>query len=370
MAKYMELTERIMEINRVFYEDLQDILYDSNIDFQKLKNCSVLVTGVTGLIGSLTVKALIYANEALKLNLRIIGIVRNENKIKDIYKGFNLSIVDFVHGDVAVLYTTYLNDNVDIDYVIHAASITASKIMISQPVETILTSVEGTNQMLRLATDKKVKSMVFISSMEMYGSFNNSDFLCTEEKIGYIDPLKVRSNYPEAKRMCENLCIAYSNEYGVPVKIARLSQTFGAGILPWENRVFAQFCSSVREKKDIILHTSGLSEGNYCYTSDAIRGILTILLKGKDCEAYNVVNENTHTTILEMAQMICCEIANKQIDVIVKLTNDNYGYAPETKLKLSGEKLMSLGWLPKWNLKDMYIRTLGYLDLEENRDEN
>lgn len=134
MAKYMELTERIMEINRVFYEDLQDILYDSNIDFQKLKNCSVLVTGVTGLIGSLTVKALIYANEALKLNLRIIGIVRNENKIKDIYKGFNLSIVDFVHGDVAVLYTTYLNDNVDIDYVIHAASITASKIMISQPV--------------------------------------------------------------------------------------------------------------------------------------------------------------------------------------------------------------------------------------------
>lgn len=47
MAKYMELTERIMEINRVFYEDLQDILYDSNIDFQKLKNCSVLVTGVT-----------------------------------------------------------------------------------------------------------------------------------------------------------------------------------------------------------------------------------------------------------------------------------------------------------------------------------
>lgn len=370
MVKYMELMGKIMEINRVCYEDLQEILYDSNIDFYKLKDCSILVTGVTGLIGSLTVKSLIYANEVWKLNLRIIGLVRNENKIKDIYKGFDLNIVDFVHGDVTKTYTTYLSENVVIDYVIHAASITASKIMISQPVETILTSVEGTNHMLRLAADKKIKSMVFISSMEMYGNFNNSAFLCTEERLGYVDPLKVRSNYPEAKRMCENLCVAYSSEYGVPVKIARLSQTFGAGILPWENRVFAQFCSSVREKKDIILHTSGLSEGNYCYTSDAIRGILTILLKGKDREAYNVVNENTHTTILKMAQMVCRDIANKQIDVIVKLTNDNYGYAPETKLKLSGEKLMSLGWMPKWNLKDMYIRTLRYLELEEKMDEN
>lgn len=108
--------------------------------------------------------------------------------------------------------------------------------------------------MLRLATDKKVKSMVFISSMEMYGSFNNSDFLCTEEKIGYIDPLKVRSNYPEAKRMCENLCIAYSNEYGVPVKIARLSQTFGAGILPCIicSELLEEFLMSIRIVKRFI----------------------------------------------------------------------------------------------------------------------
>lgn len=357
-----------MAFNKVFHEDLEEILHDSNIDFNKLKCCNVFITGVTGLIGSLLVKTLIYANEVNNLNLRIIGLVRNKDKIKGIYNGFDLSAVDFVCGDVTDAYTTYLDENIAIDYLIHAASITTSKIMVSQPVETILTSVDGTNQILKLATAKKIKSMIFISSMEIYGSFNNSDLKCTEDDMGYINPLNLRSNYPEAKRMCENLCVSYSNEYGVPVKIARLSQTFGAGILPWENRVFAQFCASVREKKNIVLHTSGLSEGNYCYTSDAIRGLMAILLKGNNCEAYNIVNESTHTTILKMAQMVCQDIANKHIDVIVELTNENKGYAPETRLKLSGQKLMSLGWKPKWNLKDMYVRTLKYLELEKNLD--
>ena len=52
--------------------------------------------------------------------------------------------------------------------------------------------------------------MVYISSMEMYGTFNNSDTEITEDKIGYINPLKVRSNYPESKRLCEKyVCCIY-----------------------------------------------------------------------------------------------------------------------------------------------------------------
>lgn len=57
--------------------------------------------------------------------------------------------------------------------------------------------------------------------------------------------------------------MAYFSEYNVPVKIARLAQTFGAVILPGENRVFAQFAKSVIKGKDIILHSKGQSEGNY-----------------------------------------------------------------------------------------------------------
>ena len=78
------------------------------------------------------------------------------------------------------------------------------------------------------------------------------------------------------------MCVAFNSEYGVQVKIARLSQTFGAGILPGENRVFAQFARSIIEGKDIVLHTRGLSEGNYCYIRDTIMGLFFILFKGKN----------------------------------------------------------------------------------------
>ena len=90
--------------------------------------------------------------------------------------------------------------------------------------------------------------------MEVYGAFDNLDHEVTEDDLGYIDPLKVRSNYPEAKRLCENMCIAYLQEYGIPVKIARLAQTFGAGILQNENRVFAQFARSVI-RRQLLLYT-------------------------------------------------------------------------------------------------------------------
>ena len=64
--------------------------------------------------------------------------------------------------------------------------------------------------------------------------------------------------------MCECLCSAYASEYQLPVKIARLAQTFGAGVNPSETRVFAQFARSLIHGEDIILHTEGKSYGNYC----------------------------------------------------------------------------------------------------------
>ena len=159
--------------------------------------------------------------------------------------------------------------------------------------------------------------------------------------------------------MCENMCIAYANEFSVNVKIARLAQTFGAGVLSGENRVFAQFARSVINTKDIILHTSGKTDGNYCYTTDCIRALLIILLKGEISQAYNVVNESTHITISDMAQMVAKDIAKNKIKVIYDIPESNiYGYAEDTKMALSSQKLESLGWIPTVNLKEAYKRLI------------
>lgn len=165
----------------------------------------------------------------------------------------------------------------------------------------------------------------------------------------------MRSCYPLAKRMAENICYCYFREYGIPVKVARLAQTFGKGVLPGENRVFVQFAHSVLEGRDIVLHTCGSSVGNYCDIEDAIKGILTILEKGTEGEAYNVVNESNTMTIREMAEMVCRKLAADQIKVVYDIPKENvYGYAAETGLRLSGKKLESLGWKPVKGLEEMY----------------
>lgn len=81
--------------------------------------------------------------------------------------------------------------------------------------------------------------------------------------------------------MIECMCVSYGSEYGVPVKIVRLSQTFGPGVSYEDGRVFAQFARAAIENKNIVLKTKGETYRNYCYTRDAVIGILCVLLKEK-----------------------------------------------------------------------------------------
>ena len=108
-----------------------------------------------------------------------------------------------------------------------------------------------------------------------------------------------------------------------------------------------------------MLHTTGELARPYCYTIDAISAILFILLKGNPGEAYNVANEDTYISAKDMAEFVRVNF-NPSITVRVEL-NDNMGYAPVTKLKLSTSKLRSLGWKPKYNLSCIFSRLIEYL---------
>ncbi|MCI2048683.1 MAG: NAD(P)-dependent oxidoreductase [Lachnospiraceae bacterium] len=350
-------------------EDLERNVTDGSLPEAELRGTTVMVTGATGLIGSALVRTLACMNRLKNTDITILALVRNAEKAEKIYGDLlmrgdiNLTVCDLRRSFGAAVAESVNR----MDYVIHGASVTASKTMVERPVETIATAVDGTRSLLEYAREKQVRSFVYLSSMEVYGQCPGEERV-TEERMGSLDPVAVRCCYPESKRLCENLCAAYTSEYKVPTRIARLAQTFGAGVLAGENRVFAQFARSYMEGTDIVLHTEGRSEGNYCYLADTVSGILTILTKGKAGEAYNVANEELHTTIAGMASFVADKLAGGRIRVIRDIPENNpYGYAAETKLRLSSEKLRALGWKPRYGMEDCYMRMMGTMSSRTER---
>ncbi|MCD7998118.1 MAG: NAD-dependent epimerase/dehydratase family protein [Clostridiales bacterium] len=341
-------------MNTMLINDFQTVLSDELIDWDIFSDSNILITGANGLIGSLLVKTLLeYADSGHSL-MKVIAMVRNREKASKILGEHNNLVL--VVGDVR----DHISIDINIDFIIHCASVTTSKMMAEQPVETLMTSIKGTCNMLELAKEKNIKSMLYLSSMEVYGTTIDFDNPVTEEKLGYVDLTKARSSYPEGKRICELLCNSYYLEYGIPVVCARLAQTFGVGIPLTDNRVFMQFARSVINSNDIILHTEGRSVSNFCYTADAVRGLLMLLTKGKSGESYNICNDAETKSISAIAELVA--EMNEQIQVIYDIPErNNYGYAPDVVLKLSSEKIRALGWKPTVTMKEAYSRLIVYL---------
>lgn len=333
------------KMNKILDEDIENFTLSK--EFKDILDGTVIcVTGATGLIGSILVKCL----AASVRNLKFILPVRNAEKAKQIFS--DLNSVEIVQSDLSGFFDGYHGD---IDYIIHCASPTNGRYMQSCPAETFLLPIETTKSICEFSRRNSVKSIVYLSSIEYYGE-NHNDNLIAEDFIGSIDRLSGRSSYPLGKRAAEYLTVCYAKEYGVPIKIARPTQTFGAGISSSDNRVFAQFARSVRSSMDIILHTNGHSSKPYCYTTDCVMALIYILLRGGNGEAYNIATPDTYISILEMANMLK-EKFNAKINVKIELDNDK-GYAPETQLNLSPQKLLALGWKPKYNLVQMFDRLI------------
>lgn len=342
------------KMNEQLRIDIDELCSDCSL-FSKLQNCSLFVTGSTGLIGSLFIKAVIVYNKKNNSNIKVYALCRNKNKFLTVFNGFTSENLIPVYSDILKLDLSLFDFN--IDYIIHGAAITVSKEMVEHCVETLDTAYIGTKNVLELARMKNVKSIVYLSSMEAFGIPDASLTKVTEKDLGYIDVLNPRSSYSEGKRVCEALCACYKSEHKVPVKIIRLAQTVGAGIDYNDTRVVAMFARCVVENKDITLKTYGNSKRQIIYATDAISAILTVLLKGVSGECYTACNPDTFYSIKDTALMICERISEKKIKVKFDIQN-NTVFAPDVIMNLSSDKLQALGWKSKVGLEEAYVRLI------------
>lgn len=344
-------------MNDILENDINELVQEVQY-FAPFEKSSVLVTGATGLIGSVFIKSLCKYNDEHNSNIRIYACCRSSEKFNSVFSDKERALISPLFDDIRNISIK----EIDLDYIVHGASFTDSKSFVEKPVDTIDIAISGTKNLLKQCRNKQLKGFVYLSSLEVYGSFPDSEGIksISENDSGYIDTMSVRSSYSESKRMVETLCAAYHSQYDVPVKIARLCQTFGAGVRYNDNRVFAQFARSVIEKKNIVLRTKGETVRNYCYTTDAVSGILTVLAEGNSGEAYNIANEETTISIADMAKLVCTLYPESNVKVQFDLAEDvsKLGYNPVVKIQLDSRKLQKLGWTPKISIEEMFKRLI------------
>ena len=329
----------------------------------ELEGKTVLITGATGLIGSALVNTLM--NHTGKEPIKVVALVRNESKAKSVFGQYlDDKRFSYIVDDVCDLHPR----NIGVDYIVHAACQTSSKAFAEKPVETILSTVIGLKNVLEFARVNNIEGMAYLSTLEVYGT-PSTDEKIAEDYPSNLNTSSPRSSYPEAKRLCENLCSAYFSEYGVPAKTVRLCQTFGEGVSYNDGRVFAEFARCVIEGRDIVLNTKGETCRSYLYLNDAVNAILTVLVSGTSGEVYNAANEQTYCSIYEMADLVAKNFGEGKVKVVVNATDDigKFGYAPTLKINMDCTKLCSLGWEPTVDLVGAYRIMIDYMKRSNRR---
>ena len=333
---------------------------DAPVDWSRLAGKTVFVTGGTGLIGGCCIRFLLEHNRLSEERVKVVALVRDVGKFEKKLEGYGeRDGLELIVGDL----TTFDFSGLSCDFVVHAGCPTSSDFFMNHPAETALAIVDGTRNMLDFARASHCESFVYVSSMEVYGDGNGERGLARklgEQDVGYVNPLNIRSCYPEGKRMAELLVCAYAREYGVPASIVRLAQTFGPGVSPDDRRVFMQFARAAMNGEDIVLKTTGESTRMYSYTTDAVTAIFAALLSGEAGRAYNAANEATYSSVREMAEMVIREHASGACEVRIEVDPDA-PYPPEHHLPLDTAPLQGLGWKAQVDLPEMFRRLIAYL---------
>lgn len=324
---------------------------------KSLFNHSVLISGASGFIGSHIVNTLLYLNKTYSAKISVIALIRDKNKAHEKFiDNLDDPLFHIQVQDVCEPFTIEKN----IDFIIHAASHASPRYYLVDPVGTIKPNVLGTINVLEIAKEKQVSSFLYISSGEIYGTFADDTKPISESDSGFIDPLNVRSCYAESKRMGENICASYFHQFAVPIKIVRPFHVYGPGMAMDDGRVQADFVSNVVAGEDIVMKSDGKNYRTFCYISDAVRAFFTVLLKGKNGEAYNVGNDTAEIQISKLASLLANRISGGKIRVIRKdrEKSEHYRESPIERCRPNIEKMKSLGWKPRYSLEEGFRRTI------------
>lgn len=346
-------------INHVLYT--QDIEKTANLElpWEKLQDASLLISGASGLVGTFLVDTIMYRNRYYDLGCHIYAIGRNRKKAETRFTGYkNEDDFRFVEQDINS--GVNVNGVSHVDYIVHLASNTHPIAYAMDPIGTITTNIIGTGNLLEYAIRCECRRVAFASSNEVYGENRGDTELFDEDYCGYINCNTLRAGYPESKRCGEALCQAYIRQKGLDVVIPRLTRSYGPTMLMSDSKAMSQFIKKGLEGKNIVLKSEGNQYYSYTYVADAVSGLLTVLLKGKTGEAYNISNEKSDVRLKDLAKYIA-DVSGTKVEFELPDETEKAGYSTAVTARLCSDKLRQMGWKAEYDMQSGIRRTMEIL---------
>lgn len=329
-----------------------DIILRAPAEWEKLRDCKVLVTGATGRLGIYIVHALIEASRRFGLNITVYALARSRRKIELAYPQAYPEL-QVIEQDVV----SPIQIEGGVDYIFHTAGLASPMDFTHRPTETLWGHVQGTRNVLELAKEKKTRRVLYVSTVEVYGTWTSEDGI-RESDMGPLQHSNSRACYPEAKRLCETMLACYKAEFGVDYVGVRMSHTFGPGISLDDGRAFAEFIRCALNGQDIVLQSDGSAARTYTYVADAVGAMFLALLNGGD-EWYNVAATDNLISIRDLAQLIASMAPGGNVAVRYKLPEGRkLLYLPFRLGVLDSSRMEALGWKVQVDIEHAFRYTM------------
>ena len=302
----------------------------------------ILVTGGAGFLGSHLVD-------------RLIGQGHDVICADNLYTGAKRNI-EHLHANPRFEFLRHDVCNplkIEVDEIYNLACPASPVHYQRNPVLTTKTSVMGALNMLGLA--KRLRCPVFqASTSEVYG--DPEQHPQREDYWGHVNPVGTRACYDEGKRCAETLFFDYHRQHGVPIKVARIFNTYGPRMHPMDGRVVSNFVVQALLGEDLTIYGDGAQTRSFCYVDDLIEGFVRLMDAPAQVTGPVNLGNPSEFTVLDLAEQVLKMTGSKaRIKHLPLPADDPRQRQPDISLARR-----ELGWEPKVALAEGLGRTIAY----------
>ena len=301
----------------------------------------VLVTGGAGFLGSHVCRRLV--SEGHEVICLDNFFTSEKNNIADLIGKPNFELV---RHDVTEPY------HAEVDRIFNLACPASPVHYQYNPIKTMKVSFMGAMNMLGLA--KRVKARILQSSTsEVYGDPDISPQ--PEEYWGHVNCIGVRSCYDEGKRAAETLFFDYHRQNNVDIRVARIFNTYGPGMHPYDGRVTSNFIMQAINNEDITIYGDGSQTRSFCYVDDLVDGLFRLMEQETTVGPVNIGNPNEFT-IRQLAELTIELVGSKSKLICKPLPKDD----PKQRRPDITKAREHLKWEPNIQLREGLAKTIEY----------